>query len=112
MGYHLDDSDKRLEDSIVADRERSAELATQIREAQTGVNDVIRRFPPEYYSTGLPGDTIHSLKFLESDDSKSPFQLDITGDRSKWLREDEAVIRRLTAPIPRDGIYISKTLIG
>ena len=110
MGYHLDDSDKRLEDSIVADRERSAELATQIRAAQTGVNDVIRRL--EYYSTGLPGDTIHSLKFLESDDSTSPFQLDITGDRSKWLREDEAVIRRLTAPIPHDGIYISKTLIG
>ena len=110
MGYHLDDFDKRLENNIAANRERSAELSTQIKETQMGVNDIVKRLPPEYSSTSLPGDTFHHLRFLEAEDNKPPFQLDITGDRSKWLSEDEAIIRRLTAPIPSDSIYVSKSL--
>ena len=80
MGYHLDDLDKRLKYNIVANRERSAELSTQIKKTQMGVNDILKRFPPEYSSTCLPGDTFPHLRFLEAEDSKPPFQLDITGD--------------------------------
>ena len=110
MGYHLVDFDKRLENNIAANRERSDELSTRIKETQMGVNDIVRRLPPEYSSTSLPGDTFPHLRFLEAEDNKPPFQLDINRDRSKWLSEDEAIIRRLTEPIPSDSIYVSKNL--
>ena len=63
MGYHLDDFDKRLENKIAANRERLAELGTQIKETQMGVNDIVKRLPPEYSSTSLPGDTFPHLRF-------------------------------------------------
>ena len=107
MGYHLDDFDKRLENNIAANRERLAELSTQIKDTQMGVNDIVKRLPPEYSSISLPGDTFPHFRFFEAEDNKPPFPLAITGVRSKWLSKDEAIIRRLTASIPSDGIYVS-----
>ena len=36
------------------------------------------------------------------------FTLDFTGDRNKWLSDDESLIRKLSKPIPSDGIYVKR----
>ena len=91
-------------------RERSAEFKSQVKEAKDAVNYVVGRLPPAYSDAGKPGNdnyALPSLRYLESDD-KMPFKLDYTGDRNKWLSEDESLIRKLSKPIPSDGIYVKR----
>ena len=104
------DLDKRLTENVNEGRERSAEYKSQLKETQEALNYVVGRLPPAYSDTGKSGNgsyVLPTFRSLETED-KMPFTLDFTGDRNKWLSEDESLIRKLSKPIPSDGIYVKR----